>query len=58
MLDSQIDTFEAVQSRYPRSSQAEQSRRNAVARRKLEALRDSMRLRAALADVWENSGAA
>ena len=58
MLDSQIDTFEAVQSRYPRSSQAAQSRRNAVARRKLEALRDNMRLRAALADVWDNSGAA
>jgi hypothetical protein len=58
MLENQIDTFEAVQSRYPRSSQAAQIRRNAVARRKLEALRDSMRLRAALADVWDNSGAA
>jgi len=58
MLDSQIDTFEAVQSRYPRSSRAAQSRRNAVARRKLEALRDSMRLRAALADVWDDTGAA
>ena len=58
MLENQIDTFEAVQPRYPRSSQAAQSRRNAVARRKLEALRDSMRLRAALADVWDNRGAA
>lgn len=58
MLDSQIRTFEAVQSRYPRSSRAAQSRRNAVARRKLEALRNSMRLRAALADVWDNTGAA
>jgi len=58
MLESQTDTFEAVQSRYPHSSGAAQSRRNAVARRKLEALRDSMRLRAALADVWDNTGAA
>jgi hypothetical protein len=58
MLESQVDTYAAVQSRYPRSSRAVQNRRNAVARRKLEAFRDSMRLREALADVWDNTGAA
>jgi hypothetical protein len=58
MLESQVDTLKAVQSRCPRYSRAVQSRRNAVARRRLEALRDRMRLREALADVWDSTGGA
>jgi hypothetical protein len=40
----------------PSSAREEQRRRNAAARCKLEALRDQMRLRMQLTDVWDEFG--
>lgn len=58
MLESQIETFAATPYPNPGSSRAAQNRRNAIARRKLEALRDRVLLRAALDDVWDKTGGA
>jgi hypothetical protein len=55
MLESQIETFAATPHPNPGSSRAAQNRRNAMARRKLESLRDRLLLRAALADVWDKT---
>jgi hypothetical protein len=55
MLESQTETPAATPSPSPPSPRAEQSRRNAIARRKLEKLRDRVLLRAALADLWDKT---
>lgn len=50
---SVTDTPEAARSLIPRSSRQERDRRTAIARRKLDALRERERLRALLSDVWD-----
>ena len=55
MLERQTETPVATPYPSPRSPRAVQSRRNAIARRKLEKLRDRVLLRAALADVWDKT---
>ena len=50
---SVTDTPEVATSSIPRSSRQERDRRTAIARRKLDALREGERLRALLSDVWD-----
>lgn len=58
MLESQIETPETMTTSYSPSSRLTIRRRNASARRKLEALRERKRLRMAIADVWNKAGGA
>lgn len=53
MIENRNDTPEAAEPLISRSARDEQRRRNALARRKLEALREHKRLRLQLADVWD-----
>ncbi len=56
MTDNRSGTPEAAEQLILRSQRDKQHKRNALARRKLEVLRERRRLRLQLADVWDESG--
>jgi hypothetical protein len=58
MLESQVETPEMKATSYSSMTRQALNRRNAAARRKLEALRERRSLRVAIADVWNKAGGA